>query len=62
MAVLGLITLWCVRQGMRERSAGRRQASVLYATILGLAVLEIAILGIEITTTPWDAFLRARGT
>ncbi len=62
MAVLALITLWCVRQGMRERSAGRRQASVLYATILGLAVLEIAILGIEITTTPWDAFLRARGT
>lgn len=61
MGALALLTIWC---GWRVRSAttaGARQAGVLYATILALAVLEIAVLGMRLETTPWDAFLRARG-
>lgn len=45
----------------RATSEGKRQAGILYATILGLAVFEIIVLGIPLETTPWDSFLRARG-
>lgn len=62
LAALSAVTWWYARRGVRARTAGERQAQVLYATIVGLAVLEIAILGMRIETTPWDAFLRARGT
>ncbi len=46
---------------LRAPTEGKRQAGILYATILGLAVFEIVILGIPLETTPWDSFLRARG-
>jgi putative photosynthetic complex assembly protein 2 len=58
LSVLTLIEGWRVRSAGTE---GKRQAGVLYATILGLAVLEIIVLGIPLETTPWDSFLRARG-
>lgn len=61
MAGLALATgvaLWASRRGRPE---GTRQAAVLYATILALAVLEVAVLGVTLETTPWDSFLRARG-
>lgn len=61
IALLSVLTLV---EGWRVRSAGtecKRQAGVLYATILALAVLEIIVLGIPLETTPWDSFLRARG-
>lgn len=61
IAGLSAVTVWCVRRVRLDPSPGRRQAGVLYATIIGLAVLEIAILGARFETTPWDTFLRARG-
>lgn len=61
LVALSAVTGWHARRAARAPTAGRRQAEVLYATIVGLAVLEIAILGMRIETTPWDAFLRARG-
>lgn len=61
---IALLSLLTMLEGWRVRSAsteGKRQAGVLYATILALAVLEIIVLGIPLETTPWDSFLRARG-
>lgn len=58
LSVLTLVEGWRVRSAGSE---GKRQAGVLYATILGLAVFEIIVLGIPLETTPWDSFLRARG-
>lgn len=61
IVLLAALTLF---EGWRVRSAGnegKRQAGVLYATILGLAVLEIIVLGMPLESTPWDSFLRARG-
>jgi len=61
IVVLLALTLF---EGWRVRGAGsegKRQAGVLYATILGLAVFEIVILGMPLESTPWDSFLRARG-
>lgn len=49
---------WRTAHASTERA---RQAGVLYATILALAVLEIIVLGMELKSTPWDSFLRARG-
>lgn len=51
--------MWASRRG---QPPGRRQAAVLHATILALAVLEVAILGMTLESTPWDSFLRARGS
>jgi len=59
LALATLAALWAARRGQPE---GRRQAAVLHATILGLAVLEVALLGVPLETTPWDSFLRARGS
>jgi putative photosynthetic complex assembly protein 2 len=58
LSVLTLVEGWRVRSANTEC---KRQAGVLYATILGLAVLEIIVLGIPLETTPWDSFLKARG-
>lgn len=60
VAVLG-VTVWAAWGARPSRPAGRREAAALYATILGLAVLELAVLGVELESTPWDSFLRARG-
>lgn len=51
-------TAWLCR---RAPSEGKRQSGILYATILGLAVFEIIVLGMTLESTPWDSFLRARG-
>lgn len=61
IAGLSLLTAWAAWRTARAASPGKRQAGILYATILALAVLEIIVLGIPLETTPWDSFLRARG-
>ncbi|MEY4608221.1 MAG: hypothetical protein RL625_438 [Gemmatimonadota bacterium] len=55
------LTAWAIRSARRNPSEGDRQAAAIYATILGLAVLELIVLGIPLQQTPWDSFLRARG-
>lgn len=57
-----LLTAWAIHTARVAQSAGRREAAAIYATILGLAVLELIVLGIPLEQTPWDSFLRARGT
>lgn len=61
ITVLTMLTVWTAWNGMRAPSEGKRQAGILYATILGLAALEVMVLGIPLETTPWDSFLKARG-
>lgn len=58
---LAIATAWAAWGVRPAASPGRRQAAAIYATILGLAVLEIALLGLRVEATPWDSFLRARG-
>jgi putative photosynthetic complex assembly protein 2 len=60
VVALTVVTVWTGWYGARATNEGRRQAGILYATILGLTVLEIIVLGIPFETTPWDSFLRAR--
>lgn len=55
------LTAWVMRIARRAPSEGDRQAAAIYATILGLAVLELIVLGIPLEQTPWDSFLKARG-
>jgi putative photosynthetic complex assembly protein 2 len=61
LGVVAVATAWAARRARRAPTAGRREAAALYATILGLAVLELAVLGVRLESTPWDSFLRARG-
>lgn len=61
VTALTLVTVWTAWNGLRAPTEGKRQAGILYATILGLAVLEIIVLGIPLESTPWDSFLKARG-
>lgn len=56
-----LLTAWAIHTARTAATEGRRQAAAIYATILGLAVLELIVLGIPLEQTPWDSFLRARG-
>lgn len=62
VAALAGLTVLCGVRATRAAHDGDRQAGILYATILGLAVLELIVLGIPFETTPWDSFLRARGS
>jgi len=57
---LGAATVWAMSGTRASHTAGRRQAAAIYATILALAVLEVALLGVRVDSTPWDAFLSAR--
>ena len=63
-SLIGLIiaTAWVLLGTRPRHTAGRRQAAAIYATILGLAVLELIVLSIPLEQTPWDSFLRVRGT
>jgi putative photosynthetic complex assembly protein 2 len=61
LVVVSAATVWAAWGARPSRPAGRREAAALYATILGLAVLELAVLGVKLESTPWDSFLRARG-
>jgi len=61
LALVGAATVWAAWRARPSHPAGRREAAALYATILGLAVLELAVLGVKLESTPWDSFLRARG-
>jgi putative photosynthetic complex assembly protein 2 len=56
-----LLTAWAIRSARQAPTEGDRQAAAIFATILGLAVLELIVLGIPLQQTPWDSFLRARG-
>lgn len=60
VAALSIITVWTAWRSAREPLPGKRQAGILYATILGLTVLEIVWLGTPMESTWWDSFLRAR--
>jgi len=61
LAVVAAATVWAA-WGMRpSRDSGARATAAIYATILALAVLELALLGVRLESTPWDSFLRARG-
>ncbi|MFM8909490.1 MAG: DUF3623 family protein, partial [Gemmatimonadota bacterium] len=60
LIVLVLATAWMLLGTRPRHSAGRRQAAAIDVTILALAILEIALLGVRVDTTPWDAFLSAR--
>lgn len=62
IVVLVGATVAAYRAARRGQPEGRRQAAILYATILALAVLEVAILGVPLESTPWDSFLRVRGS
>lgn len=62
LAALALATGWAAWGARPSQPPGRRQAAAIYATILALAVLEIALLGVRVDATPWDSFLRARGS
>lgn len=62
IGVLAFATATAYWAGRRGHPEGRRQAAILYATILALAVLEVAVLGVTLESTPWDSFLRARGS
>ena len=62
VAALAAAMAWAAWTSRRASHAGRRQAAILYATILALAVLEVRLLGVPLASTPWDSFLKARGT
>lgn len=59
---VAIAMLWASVSARRAQDAGRREAATIYATILGLAVLELIVLGVTLESTPWDSFLRARGS
>jgi putative photosynthetic complex assembly protein 2 len=61
IAAVSVSTLLVAWRGRAATENGDRQAMVLYATILALAVLELMVLGIPLETTPWDSFLKVRG-
>ncbi len=60
--VVAMALLGTAVAARRAPSEGRREAATIYATILGLAVLELIVLGVTLESTPWDSFLRARGS
>lgn len=60
--VVALLMLWTAWGARRTQAEGRRVAATIYTTILGLAVLELIVLGVTFESTPWDSFLRARGS
>lgn len=60
--VVTIAMLWTAWGARRAEAPGRREAATIYATILGLAVLELIVLGVTLESTPWDSFLRARGS
>lgn len=60
LVAVSAATLWTAAGARPSRPPGRREAAALYATILGLAVLELGVLGVQLESTPWDSFLRAR--
>jgi putative photosynthetic complex assembly protein 2 len=60
--VVAVAMAWTAWAARRAQSDGRREAATIYATILGLAVLELIVLGVTLESTPWDSFLRARGS
>lgn len=61
IVLLSLLTFWTGWHGARATNERQRQAGILYATILGLTVFEIIVLGMPLESTPWDSFLKARG-
>lgn len=61
IAGTALLTAYVLWQARPSQPEGRREAAAIYGTILGLAVLEYAVLGVSLDATPWDSFLRARG-
>lgn len=61
IAAVSVSTLFVAWRGRAATENGDRQAMVLYATILALAVLELMVLGIPLESTPWDSFLKVRG-
>lgn len=61
IALVTAVTIWAAWGARPSRPAGKREAAALYATILGLAILELAVLAVKLESTPWDSFLRARG-
>ncbi len=62
IAVVSVAACWVGWRACTGGSSGARQAQVLHATILALAVLEFLVLGVALDTTPWDSFLKVRGT
>jgi putative photosynthetic complex assembly protein 2 len=60
--LVAVAMVWTAVAAQHSRSEGRREAATIYATILGLAVLELIVLGVTLESTPWDSFLRARGS
>lgn len=60
--VVAVAVAWTAVAARRAPSEGRREAATIYATILSLAVLELIVLGVTLESTPWDSFLRARGS
>ncbi len=60
MAVCAVGTALLIRRARREASAAARQEAAMLAVLFGLAVLELAILGVRIDAGFWDPFLAAR--
>jgi len=60
--MVAVAMIWTAMAARRAPAEGRRETATIYATILGLAVLELIVLGVTLESTPWDSFLRARGS
>ena len=52
---------WCTWRARRASGSGMRLAWAMHGILLGLAVLELAILGVRMDSTMWEPFLRVRG-
>jgi putative photosynthetic complex assembly protein 2 len=60
VVVVSVIALWCTWRARRAAGSGLRLAWAMHAILLGLAVLELAILSVRMDSTMWEPFLRMR--
>ena len=60
IALCALCAAACVRRTRRAPTEAARQEAAMLAVLFGLAVLELAILGVRIDPGFWNPFLAAR--
>jgi putative photosynthetic complex assembly protein 2 len=61
IAAVAVMAAWLTWRSHRARSAWARQAFAMHALLVGLTVLELAVLGVRLDATMWDSFLKIRG-
>jgi putative photosynthetic complex assembly protein 2 len=62
IATCAVCTVLLVRRARRATTSAARQEAAMLAVLFGLAVLELAILGVRVDAGFWDPFLAARAS